>query len=341
MAKFMIAIIFAAMPLGLARLNRANPAVNVPVTQSFVNTKAAAGAKVSAVPALQPADVFDSDYPVDMAGLTPQELRYRAQADYAKAVAALKREAAEAEAARIAMEKELAELQAAKEAAARAEAQAKKAAEDAARLRAALGQKQGAADAQAKDAAGAAGALSKEEAELAAAKKAYEDAMKAEEGMEAKIAAMKAKHAELCAQIKKIEAEQAGAVSSAQKAGGKIGAAEKGVVNADQAVESAEARAAREAAEAAAAKKKAEEAEARLAKAETLLKDPNALDPEVARLKKEYEMAKETYIKENNDVKAAQKRVDMAKAELAKWEQSSARTTAISLFIAVALAFHF
>merc|ERR1719174_1267427 len=57
-----------------------------------------------------------------MAGLTPQELRYRAQADYAKAVAALKREAAEAEAARIAMEKELKELIAAKEAAANAKA---------------------------------------------------------------------------------------------------------------------------------------------------------------------------------------------------------------------------
>merc|ERR1719181_759152 len=88
-----------------------------------------------AVPALQPADVFDSDFPVDMAGKTPQELRYQAQADYAKAVAALKREAAEAEAARLEMEKELAELQAAKEAAARAEARAKAAAEEAARLR--------------------------------------------------------------------------------------------------------------------------------------------------------------------------------------------------------------
>merc|ERR1719214_572182 len=330
---------FAALPVGFARLTRVTP-VNAPVTQSFVNTKAAAGAKVAAVPALQPADVFDADFPVDMAGLTPQELRYRAQADYAKAVAALKREAAEAEAARLEMEKELKELIAAKEAAA-AEARAKAAAAEAARLRGAMSKEQSEADAASKEAAGAQGAVSKEQAELAAAKKAYEDAAAAEQTAEQKIAAMKARHAELCAQIKKLEADQAGAVSSAQKAGGKIGAAEKGVVNADQAVESAEARAAREAAEAAAAKKKAEEAEARLAKAETLLKDPNALDPEVARLKKEYEMAKETYIKENNDVKAAQKRVDMAKAELAKWEQSSARTTAISLFIAVALAFHF
>merc|ERR1719243_435946 len=123
MAKILVAMIFAAFPLGYARLNKATP-VDAPLTQSFVNTKASAASKVSAVPALQPADVFDSDYPVDMAGLTPQELRYRAQADYAKAVAALKREAAEAEAARIAMEKELKELQAAKEAAANAEAKA-------------------------------------------------------------------------------------------------------------------------------------------------------------------------------------------------------------------------
>merc|ERR1719305_1676910 len=34
-----------------------------------------------------------------MATLTPQELRYKAQANYAKAVAALKKEVAEAEAA--------------------------------------------------------------------------------------------------------------------------------------------------------------------------------------------------------------------------------------------------
>merc|ERR1719333_1530691 len=149
-------MMFAALPLGFARLNRATP-VNAPVSQSFVNTKASAAAKASAVPALQPADVFDSDFPVDMAGLTPQELRYRAQADYARAVAALKREAAEAEAARIAMEKELKELIAAKEAAANAEARAKAAAAEAAKLRGALGKEQGEADAAAKEAAGAQG----------------------------------------------------------------------------------------------------------------------------------------------------------------------------------------
>merc|ERR1719473_333775 len=156
---------------------------------------------------------------------------------------------------------------------------------------------------------------------------------------------MKAKHAELCGQIKKIEAEQAAAVAAHQKSGAAIGDAKDGVLSADQGIESAEARAAREAKEAAAAKKAAEEAKARLAAAEAYAASkgsPTAMDAEVARLKNEYEMAKETYIKEANDVKAAQKRVDMAKAELAKWEtHSSASTAAMSLLVAAALAFHF
>merc|ERR1719247_601969 len=59
-----------------------------------------------------------------MATLTPQELRYKAQANYAKAVAALKKEVAEAEAARIEMEKLLREYEAAAEAARRAKADA-------------------------------------------------------------------------------------------------------------------------------------------------------------------------------------------------------------------------
>merc|ERR1719171_848057 len=80
--------------------------------------------QAKAVPALQPADVFDSDFPVDMATLTPQELRYKAQANYAKAVAALKKEVAEAEAARKEMERLLAEYEAAAEAARRAKADA-------------------------------------------------------------------------------------------------------------------------------------------------------------------------------------------------------------------------
>merc|ERR1719235_899603 len=59
-----------------------------------------------------------------MATLTPQELRYKAQANYAKAVAALKKEVAEAEAARKEMERLLAEYEAAAEAARKAKADA-------------------------------------------------------------------------------------------------------------------------------------------------------------------------------------------------------------------------
>merc|ERR1719473_2525840 len=87
--------------------------------------------KARAAPALQPSEVYDKDYPVDMAKLTPEELRYKAQADYAKAIAALKKEAAEAEAAQREMEKALKDYQDA-EAAAR---KAKLEAEDAQRTR--------------------------------------------------------------------------------------------------------------------------------------------------------------------------------------------------------------
>merc|ERR1719262_1531923 len=90
---------------------------------------------VSAAPALQPAAVYDQDFPVDMASKTPQELRYQAQADYARAINRLKAEAAEAEAARIEMEKQLKVLEDAKAAAAKAAADAAKAKADAEALR--------------------------------------------------------------------------------------------------------------------------------------------------------------------------------------------------------------
>merc|ERR1719158_451984 len=90
---------------------------------------------VSAVPNLQPAAVYDQDFPVDMARKTPQELRYQAQADYAKAINRLKAEAAEAEAARMEMEKQLKILEDAKAAAAKAAAEAAKAKADAEALK--------------------------------------------------------------------------------------------------------------------------------------------------------------------------------------------------------------
>merc|ERR1719262_2138472 len=56
------------------------------------------------VPALQPHDTYDEDFPIDNSQLTPSQLRYRAQANYAKAVAEMKEEQAEALAAKNAAE---------------------------------------------------------------------------------------------------------------------------------------------------------------------------------------------------------------------------------------------
>merc|ERR1719299_332167 len=132
--------------------------------------------KTAAVPALQPADVFDSDFPVDMATLTPQELRYKAQANYAKAVAALKKEAAEAEAARKEMEKLLREYEAAAEAARQAKADAEALLKDKSRL----SDKAVDADTKAKlekaEALTSADAVKKAQADLAAADKAVDSA---------------------------------------------------------------------------------------------------------------------------------------------------------------------
>merc|ERR1740138_1029530 len=85
-----------------------------------------------------------------------------------------------------------------------------------------------------------------------------------------------------------------------------------------------------------------EAVKARLAKAEAVAagsgKDAAAVKAEIAKEKEEYEMAKERYTKEANDVKAAQKRVDDAKAELAKWEPRSSASVVAPLFTAMLLA---
>merc|ERR1719217_1217786 len=106
---------------------------------------------VSAVPNLQPAVVYDQDYPVDMASKTPQELRYQAQADYARAINRLKAEAAEAEAARMEMEKQLKILEAAKAAALQAEKDAARAKAEAEALKAASSKEDAEAAAAQKD----------------------------------------------------------------------------------------------------------------------------------------------------------------------------------------------
>merc|ERR1719265_51746 len=142
-----------------------------------------------------------------MATLTPQELRYKAQANYAKAVAALKKEVAEAEAARKEMEKLLKEYEAAAEAARRAKADAE----------ALLKQKNSLSDA-AVDASTKAGlekaeaktsadAVSKAKADLDAANKAVADAEAGKLTAQQKIEALKAKHAKLSEEAEKLDAE--------------------------------------------------------------------------------------------------------------------------------------
>merc|ERR1719316_1386824 len=77
-------------------------------------------AKDGTVPALQPHDTYDEDFPIDNSQLTPSQLRYKAQANYAKAVAEMKEEQAEALAAKNAAAEALAKHKAAKAAAAQA-----------------------------------------------------------------------------------------------------------------------------------------------------------------------------------------------------------------------------
>merc|ERR1719487_323220 len=74
-------------------------------------------AKDGTVPALQPHDTYDEDFPIDNSQLTPSQLRYKAQANYAKAVAEMKEEEAEASAAKAAAAAALAKHKAAVDAA--------------------------------------------------------------------------------------------------------------------------------------------------------------------------------------------------------------------------------
>merc|ERR1719218_134271 len=101
-------------------------------SQAVTHNSFLTSVKGKTVPALQPHDTYDEDFPITNRGLTPSQLRYKAQADYAKAVAEMKEEEAEALAAKNAAEAALAKhkaaVKAAKEAAA-AKAAAKAAAE--------------------------------------------------------------------------------------------------------------------------------------------------------------------------------------------------------------------
>merc|ERR1719159_701918 len=283
--------------------------------------------KARAAPALQPSEVYDKDYPVDMAKLTPEELRYKAQADYAKAIAKLKKEAAEAEAAQREMEKALKDYQDAMEAARKAKLEAEDAlrnkdkytgdsvdAETRAKLEAAEAQTH-------KD------AVAKEQADAAAAEKAYQDALAGKQGTQAKVDAMKKKHEELCKQIKALEAESA-AMGHTMSNHNRELSSKKALADAENGqITGAQRRAQEEAAEAEAAKRDAEAAKARLANAEQLATgkdaDQGKLQDAIAKEQGEYDAAAEKFRKENTDVTEAQKRVDRAKAELAKYDQQS------------------
>merc|ERR1719253_1504234 len=104
-----------------------------------------------------------------MATLTPQELRYKAQANYAKAVAALKKEVAEAEAARMEMERLLKEYEAAAEAARRAKADAEALLKNKGKLSDAATDADTKAKLEAAEAQTSADAIKKAEADLAKA----------------------------------------------------------------------------------------------------------------------------------------------------------------------------
>merc|ERR1719238_1684854 len=68
--------------------------------------------KAKVDPPLQTKEVYEEDYPVDMAKLTPDELRNVALSSYAKAISSLKKEAAEAEDAKKALQAQLQDLEA-------------------------------------------------------------------------------------------------------------------------------------------------------------------------------------------------------------------------------------
>merc|ERR550537_1972541 len=86
-------VMVAALCFGV---HAVNPTKVDAVAHTFLSSKT--------VPALQPHDTYDEDFPITNRGLTPSQLRYKAQADYAKAVAEMKEEEAEALAAKSAAE---------------------------------------------------------------------------------------------------------------------------------------------------------------------------------------------------------------------------------------------
>merc|ERR1719420_1344526 len=251
--------------------------------------------KIKAAPALQPSEVYDKDYPLDMAKLTPEELRYKAQADYAKAIAVLKKEAAEAEAAQREMEKALKEYQDAEAAARKAKLEAEDALRNKDKYTSDSVDAETRAKMEAAEAATHKDAVSKEQADVAAAEKAYQDALAGKQGTQAKLDAMKKKHEELCAQIKALEAESA-AMGHTMSDHNQELSRKKALADAENGqISGAQRRAQEEAAQAEAAKRDAEAAKARLAQAEHLATgaeaDQGKLQEAIAKEQGEYDAA--------------------------------------------------
>lgn len=331
-------------------VRRATPqAPAVAGATNFVAAGASASARAGTAPALQPSEVYDVDYPVDMAKLTPEELRYRAQADYARAIAALKREAAEAEAAKKAMEAELQDLLRAKERARKAAEEALRAKGDVDRLRAEAAAADAKAGTEAGEAGEAKGLTDKQKADYETAMKAFKDAEAAEAAMRVKIADLDKRHKELCAESLKLEKERAATLGESGAADAKIAAEASGVSKAKQELDASEAAASKEAAEAAKAAKDAEAAKAKLAAAEAAAKAGAGKDAEQAKAvqqaKATLDAANQKLSKENADVTAAKKRMADAKAELGKYQEkhsssSRASATLALVFMAVAALGH-
>jgi len=282
-------------------------------------------AKVGSVPALQPSEVFDQDFPLDGVKLTPEELRYKAQADYARAIAMLKREKAEADAAEKAMRQALQNYKDSLAAAKRA----KQEAADALKNKKKYGDAAVDAETHAKVANASAvnheAVVKQEKADLVKAEAAYKAANKGAAGSEAKIEKLSAKRAELTKKIKALEAESdamghtlAGNKAAANKQKGKVDAQ-------NGEVEEAQQTAAEKAAELTAAAKLAKESQDALAEAKKAAsysdEDAAGLKDNIAEKQKDFDDAEATYMREKTDAEMAMKQVERAKKELAKFEE--------------------
>lgn len=301
--------------------------------------------KAKVDPPLQTKEVYEEDYPVDMAKLTPDELRNVALSSYAKAISSLKKEAAEAEDAKKALQAQLQDLEASKVKAKAAADKALRAKQHVEKLRKEFNTLNKKAAGEAGEATEAKGVVTKEQSEYDAAVQAFKDAETAEAALRAKIADLDKRHKELCKESLTLEEERTAALGESGNANAKVMKEAGNVQQAKADLKKAQDAAAQAAAKAAAAEAAAAEAKAKLAAAEAALQAGNGKEEELRKkievLKKIWEEKKEELVKEQNDVKAAEKRVARAKANLAKYEprQSAGHrsTAALAALILAAL----